>query len=44
MTDTAEQMALTERYRESLSRSLGEATVEADGRLQPLTGDQARTA
>jgi neutral ceramidase len=35
MPDTAEQMALKERYRESLIRGLVEAAVEADGRLRP---------
>jgi hypothetical protein len=35
MPDTAEQMALKERYRESLARGLVEAAVDADGRLQP---------
>jgi hypothetical protein len=35
MPDTAEQLALKERYRASLGRGLVEAAVEADGRLQP---------
>jgi neutral ceramidase len=35
MPDTAEQMALKERYRESLIRGLVEAAAEADRRLQP---------
>jgi neutral ceramidase len=35
MRDTPQQMALKERYRESLIRGLMEAAVEADGRLQP---------
>ena len=35
MPDTAEQMALKERYRECLIGGLVEAAVEADGRLQP---------
>jgi hypothetical protein len=35
MPDTAEQMALKQRYLESLTRGLVEASVEADRRLQP---------
>jgi hypothetical protein len=35
MPDTAEQMTLKERYRESLMHALVEAAVEADTRLQP---------
>ena len=35
MPDTAEQMALKARYRESLARGLVDAAVEADDRLQP---------
>jgi len=35
MPDSLEQMALKERYRLSLTRSLVEAAVEADERLQP---------
>ena len=35
MPDTAEQMALKQRYRDSLIRGLVEAAVEADERLRP---------
>jgi hypothetical protein len=35
MPDTPEQVALKERYRESLTRGLVEAAVEANGRLRP---------
>jgi hypothetical protein len=35
MPDTAEQMALKVRYRETLIRGLVDAAVEADGQLQP---------
>jgi hypothetical protein len=35
MPDTIEQIALKERYRESLTRGLVDAAVEADGHLRP---------